>query len=87
MSTPRLILFGKQGAGKGTQAQLLCKRFKLVHLSTGDIFRLAIKQSTPAGKEAKSYLDQGQLVPDDVVNKVVREKFEVDENLSKFGFI
>lgn len=87
MSTPRLILFGKQGAGKGTQAQLLCKHYKLVHLSTGDIFRLAIKQSTPAGKEAKSYLDQGQLVPDDVVNKVVREKFEVDENLSKFGFI
>jgi adenylate kinase len=87
MSTPRLILFGKQGAGKGTQAQLLCKQYKLVHLSTGDIFRLAIKQSTPAGKEAKSFLDQGQLVPDDVVNKVVREKFEVDDNLSKFGFI
>lgn len=79
--------FGKQGAGKGTQAQLLVKEYSLVHLSTGDIFRLAIKQSTPAGKEAKSYLDQGQLVPDDVVIKVVNEKFENDEDLLKCGFV
>ena len=87
MSVPRLILFGKQGAEKGTQAQLLVKEYSLVHLSTGDIFRLAIKQSTPAGKEAKSYLDQGQLVPDDVVIKVVNEKFENDEDLLKCGFV
>ena len=64
---PRIILFGKQGAGKGTQAQLLCEKYSIVHLSTGDIFRHAIKQSTPAGKEVKSFLDQGQLVPDEVV--------------------
>ena len=87
MSVPCLILYGKQGAGKGTQAQLLVKEYSLVHLSTGDIFRLAIKQSTPAGKEAKSYLDQGQLVPDDVVIKVVNEKFEKDEDLLKCGFV
>jgi adenylate kinase len=84
---PRIILFGKQGAGKGTQAQLLCEKYSIVHLSTGDIFRHAIKQSTPAGKEVKSFLDQGQLVPDEVVIKVVKEKFENEDAILNSGFI
>lgn len=87
MAIPRLILFGKQGAGKGTQAQLLTKEYSVVHLSTGDIFRAAIKEGTPAGKEAKAFIDQGQLVPDDVTIKVVKEKFEIDNQLLEVGFV
>lgn len=84
---PRLILFGKQGAGKGTQAQLLVANYSLEHLSTGDIFRAAIRQGTPAGKEARSFLDQGELVPDDTVIKVVTEKFDTVPELLTKGFV
>lgn len=87
MAIPRLILFGKQGAGKGTQAQLLVKEFSIVHLSTGDVFRSSIKEGTPAGKEAKAFIDQGQLVPDDVTIKVVQERFETDKKLLEVGFV
>ncbi len=83
----RLILFGKQGAGKGTQAQLLVERYSIEHLSTGDIFRAAIRQGTPAGREARSFLDQGELVPDDTVIKVVEEKFETMPELLTKGFV
>ncbi|MFN8016141.1 MAG: adenylate kinase [Acidimicrobiia bacterium] len=85
--TPRLILFGKQGAGKGTQAQLLVERHNVEHLSTGDIFRAAIKAGTPAGKEARSFIDQGELVPDETVIRVVEEKFETTPELITKGFV
>lgn len=86
-ASPRIILFGKQGAGKGTQAQLLLARRNLEHLSTGDIFRAAIKQNTPAGKEARSFIDQGELVPDETVIRVVTEKFETTPELLSKGFV
>jgi adenylate kinase len=85
--SPRIILFGKQGAGKGTQAQLLLSRKNLEHLSTGDIFRAAIKENTPAGKEARSFIDQGELVPDETVIRVVQEKFESTPELLTKGFV
>jgi len=85
--TPRIILFGKQGAGKGTQAQLLLARKNLEHLSTGDIFRAAIKENTPAGKEARSFIDQGELVPDETVIRVVQERFETTPELISKGFV
>lgn len=87
MTAPRIILFGKQGAGKGTQAHLIVERYSSTHLSTGDIFRAAIKEGTPAGKEARSYIDQGELVPDDTVIKVVHEKFDMSPELLTKGFV
>ncbi len=84
---PRIILFGKQGAGKGTQAELLVAHYALEHLSTGEIFRTAIRQGTPAGREARSFLDQGELVPDDTVIKVVQEKFQTMPELLTKGFV
>lgn len=86
-NAPRIILFGKQGAGKGTQAQLLVSRHSLEHLSTGDIFRAAIKEGTPAGREARSFIDQGELVPDETVIRVVEEKFETSPELLTKGFV
>lgn len=71
-----LILLGPPGAGKGTQAERIAARYKIPHISTGDIFRAAIKQGTPLGQKAKSYLDAGELVPDDVVIGIVTERLE-----------
>ena len=67
----RIILLGPPGAGKGTQAQLLAKQYNLVHISTGDILREAIKNETPVGLQAKSFVEKGELVPDEVMNKIV----------------
>jgi adenylate kinase len=78
MPAMRLILIGPPGSGKGTQAKLLCERLGLQHIATGDIFRTAIAQGTPAGKKAKSYVEGGQLVPDALVNEVVAERFRAD---------
>jgi adenylate kinase len=77
MSTqgPRLVLLGKQGAGKGTQAALLAEHYTVEHLSTGDLFRAAAAEGTAAGLEAKGYMDAGELVPDETVIKVVDERF------------
>jgi adenylate kinase len=72
---PRLVLLGKQGAGKGTQAALLSEHYGVEHLSTGDLFRAAAAEGTTAGLEAKRYMDAGELVPDDTVIKVVDERF------------
>jgi adenylate kinase len=69
-----LILLGPPGAGKGTQAELLVERFNILHISTGDIFRAAIKEGTPLGTEAKRFMDSGQLVPDEVVIGIVKER-------------
>ena len=64
----RLVILGPPGAGKGTQAASIVDTFDVVHISTGDIFRENIKNDTPLGKKAKSYMDRGELVPDELVN-------------------
>ena len=70
----RLIIMGPPGAGKGTQAALIKKEFNIPHISTGDMFREAIASSTSLGKEARKYIDQGKLVPDEVTIGLVRER-------------
>lgn len=70
----KLVLLGPPGAGKGTQAVMLSKRFDVPHISTGDLLRQAVKLQTPLGKKAKSYIDKGDLVPDDLVTTLVEEK-------------
>ena len=74
-----LILLGPPGAGKGTQAEFLIDKYKIPHISTGDIFRNAIKEATPLGEKAKSYLDAGQLVPDEIVIGIVEERLSKDD--------
>jgi|SRR5699024_209653 len=69
-----LILMGLPGAGKGTQAEKINEEFNIPHISTGDMFRLAIKEGTELGKKAKGYLDEGALVPDEVTNGIVEER-------------
>ena len=69
-----IILMGPPGAGKGTQAANLVKRYGILHISTGDMFREAVKEGTPLGKEAKSYMDAGKLVPNEVTIGIVRER-------------
>ena len=80
-----LVLFGKPGAGKGTQASFLKAQYNLVHISTGDLFRNNIKNETPLGVLAKSYMDQGDLVPDQVTIDMLEA--EVDQNPQAKGFI
>lgn len=70
----RLVLMGPPGAGKGTQAEALVERLGISHISTGDIFRQAIKDGTALGRKAKDYMDAGQLVPDEVTVGIVRER-------------
>lgn len=71
-----ILLFGAPGSGKGTQSVYLVERFSMVHISTGDLFRTAIKSKTPLGIVAKGYMDQGKLVPDSVTIKMVEETLE-----------
>lgn len=80
-----IVLFGPPGAGKGTQSERLIAQYDLVHLSTGDIFRANIKGETELGKLAKSYMDQGQLVPDSVTIDML--KAEVLKREGAKGFI
>lgn len=80
-----IVLFGPPGAGKGTQAERLVDKYSLVHLSTGDIFRANIKGETELGKLAKSYMDKGDLVPDEVTISMLEA--EVDKNPQAKGFI
>ena len=80
-----LVLFGKPGAGKGTQAAFLKTTFNLVHISTGDLFRYNIKNETKLGKLAQSYMDNGDLVPDQVTIDMLEA--EVDQNPNAEGFI
>ena len=70
----KLILLGAPGAGKGTQAERLMERYGIPNISTGNILREAIKNGTPIGLKAKSYMDKGELVPDDVIVGVVEER-------------
>ena len=80
-----IVLFGKPGAGKGTQADFLKHKYNLVHLSTGDIFRFNIKNDTELGRLAKTFMDKGDLVPDEVTIKMLQS--EVDKNPQAAGFL
>ncbi|MBQ4629445.1 MAG: adenylate kinase [Clostridia bacterium] len=81
----KLIMLGAPGAGKGTQAQILSDKYGIPTISTGAIIRGAIKNETPTGKAAKIYIDRGELVPDDVVIDIIKER--LDEDDCKNGFI
>ena len=74
-----IILLGAPGAGKGTQAVRLAEKYNIPHISTGDIFRSNIKGQTPIGIVAKSYIDKGQLVPDEVTIQIVKERLEKED--------
>lgn len=76
---------GLPGAGKGTQAEKINEKFNIPHISTGDMFRLAIKEGTELGKKAKGYLDEGALVPDEVTNGIVEERLSKED--CKDGFL
>lgn len=80
-----LIMLGLPGAGKGTQAKKLSRKYNIPHISTGDIFRSAIQNETELGKKAKEYLDSGGLVPDELTNNIVRERLKEDD--CQNGFI
>lgn len=80
-----IILMGLPGAGKGTQASKIIKKYPIPHISTGDMFRLAIKNETELGMEAKSYMDKGELVPDAVTIGIVRERLSQSD--AKDGFL
>lgn len=81
----RLVLLGPPGAGKGTQAAILSEKLGVPHISTGDLFRANIGEGTPLGLEAKSYMDAGNLVPDDVTVRMVESRLEEDD--AKAGFL
>lgn len=81
-----ILLMGLPGAGKGTQSEQIARDYKVVHIATGDIFRQAIKDETPLGLKAKSYTDQGNLVPDDVTNGLVRERL-AQADVKEHGFM
>ncbi|MFW5752359.1 MAG: adenylate kinase [bacterium] len=80
-----LVLFGPPGAGKGTQSEKLIEKYKLVHLSTGDILRGELAAKTKLGKEAKKFMEKGELVPDSVVIGMIESK--IDQNMNAPGFI
>lgn len=79
-----IILMGPPGAGKGTLAKQLVDRYSLVHISTGDMFREAIKEGTELGKLAQSFIDDGHFVPDDVTIKLVKERLSKDDCVNGF---
>ncbi|PCJ64935.1 MAG: adenylate kinase [Bacteroidetes bacterium] len=80
-----IILFGPPGAGKGTQSAKLIEKYNLIHLSTGDVFRYNIKNETDLGVLARSYIDKGELVPDEVTNDMVKDF--IIRNVNEQGFI
>ncbi len=80
-----ILLMGPPGAGKGTQAAKLVERYNIPHISTGDMFRAAVKEQTEMGKQAKAYMDAGQLVPDNVTIGIVKERLSKPD--AKQGFI
>jgi adenylate kinase len=84
-----LILMGLPGAGKGTQAERIVATYNIPHISTGDMFREAIKNETTLGLKAKSYMDAGDLVPDEVTNGIVKERLaqkDTDKGFLLDGF-
>ena len=80
-----IVLFGKPGAGKGTQAEFLKEKYKLTHLSTGDIFRFNLKNDTDLGKKARVFMDNGELVPCEVTTAMLID--EVNKNPDAVGFL
>jgi len=80
-----LVLFGPPGSGKGTQSAKIIEKYQLIHISTGDILRAEVNNETPLGVEAKKFMDQGMLVPDEVVIGMISSK--LDENTEAKGFI
>src|SRR3989338_6606720 len=80
-----IILMGSPGAGKGTHAKILSKRFSIVHIATGDLLRARVQDGSELGKRAKQVMEQGQLVPDDIVIEMIRERLR--ESDAKNGFI
>ncbi|MFW6289997.1 MAG: adenylate kinase [Mariniphaga sp.] len=81
-----IVLFGPPGAGKGTQAEFLINSYDLIHLSTGDLLRSEIAAGTTLGKEAKAYMDKGELVPDEVVIGMIENKLEANRDAKGFIF-
>ena len=75
----KIIMLGAPGAGKGTQAKMIAEKYSIPHISTGDIFRANIKEGTELGKKAKTYMDKGELVPDEVTNGIVKERLAKDD--------
>lgn len=80
-----IILLGPPGAGKGTQAKLISEKYSIPHISTGDIFRKNISEKTPLGVKAKSYMDKGQLVPDELTIDLVKDRLQQED--CKNGFL
>ena len=75
----KIIMLGAPGAGKGTQAKMIAEKYNIPHISTGDIFRANIKNGTELGKKAKSYMDKGQLVPDELTLDLIMDRFKEDD--------
>lgn len=80
-----IVLMGLPGAGKGTQAEKIVKEYGIPHISTGDMFRAAMQDETELGLKAKSFMDKGELVPDEVTNGIVKERLQADD--TKKGFL
>ena len=81
----KIVMLGAPGAGKGTQAKMIAKKYGIPHVSTGDIFRANIKNGTELGKEAKQYMDQGKLVPDELTVKILLDRVAQDD--CKNGYV
>lgn len=81
-----LVLFGPPGSGKGTQSEKLEEKYNLLHISTGDLFRAHMKNETPLGKKAKSYIEKGDLVPDEVTIGMMNDKIEKHPEVNGFIF-
>jgi adenylate kinase len=82
----RLVILGRQGAGKGTQCTRLARHYVVPHISTGDMLRAAVREGTDFGLKAKSYMDRGELLPDDVIIGIVGERLDKDDTRAR-GFI
>lgn len=82
----RLVIFGRQGAGKGTQCVRLVEQYGVVHISTGDMLRGAVAAGTEMGQKAKAVMDTGNLVGDDIINGIVRERLAADD-ITEQGFV
>ena len=81
----KIVMLGAPGAGKGTQAKMIAEKYTIPHISTGDIFRANIKEGTPLGLEAKSYMEQGKLVPDELTVKILLDRVSKDD--CKNGYV
>nr|MDQ3293274.1 adenylate kinase [Actinomycetota bacterium] len=82
----RLVLLGRQGAGKGTQCVRLARHYVIPHISTGDMLRMAVKEGTDFGQKAKDYMDAGELLPDDIIVGIVAERLARDDT-SRRGYV